>query len=163
MAGRTKSRRCIAHAVLSHRQRASSKVGPNGRQESANGTAMSFRSSFLLGVKVRSIARQWREDLRSYPQRVPVTTFVRCPVHMRPAAGRITDFLGIGLLHRDGTLKRRVKGGHGIDVAGGSLVPQFLSRANCGRERVQQDTCTDGGGTQMFGSLPRSSQRWGNA
>ena len=92
-----------------------------------------------------------------------MTTFVRCPVHMRPAAGRITDFLGIGLLHRDGTLKRRVKGGHGIDVAGGSLVPQFLSRANCGRERVQQDTCTDGGGTQMFGSLPRSSQRWGNA
>lgn len=88
-----------------------------------------------------------------------MTTFVRCPVHMRPAAGRITDFLGIGLLHRDGTLKRRVKGGHGIDVAGGSLVPQFLSRANCGRERVQQDTCTDGGGTQMFGSLPRSSRR----
>ena len=87
-----------------------------------------------------------------------MTTFVRCPVHMRPAAGRITDFLGIGLLHRDGTLKRRVKGGHGIDVAGGSLVPQFLSRANCGRERVQQDTCTDGGGTQMFGSLPRSSR-----
>ena len=72
---------------------------------------------------------------------------------MRPAAGRITNFLGIGLLHRDGTHKRRVKGGHGIDVPGGSLVPQFLSRANCGRERVQQDTCTDGGVARKCSAL----------